>query len=161
MKKIIVLFIFLSATIVSHSQTASQEKKVQKTIENFFKGFHKGDTLLLKKTIGKGLIAQTTFTTKNGDKVLRSTPKAYKTLIDFAKKVKPSDNYFEKILSYTIHINGNLASVWTPYEFYNKEKFSHCGVNSFQLFNNNGNWEIIYLVDTRQRNDCKALKKKK
>ncbi len=158
MKKIIALLIFLTTTIVSHSQVANQEKEVQITIENFFKGFHKGDTLLLKKTIHKDLIAQTTFTTKKGDKVLRTTQKTYETLMGFSKKVKPTDDYFEKIMSYTIHVDGNLASVWTPYEFYNKGKFSHCGVNSFQLFNNNGNWEIIYLVDTRKRSGCKALK---
>ncbi|MFT5761215.1 MAG: hypothetical protein ACI8WA_000325, partial [Polaribacter sp.] len=29
----------------------------------------------------------------------------------------------------------------------------------FQLFNNNGNWEIIYLVDTRRKSDCKATQK--
>ena len=91
--------------------------------------------------------------------VLRTDVKAYETLIGFAEKVKPTDDFFEKILSYTIHVDGNLASVWTPYEFYNKGKFSHCGANSFQLFNNNGNWEIIYLVDTRRKNDCKAPQK--
>ena len=54
-----------------------------------------------------------------------------------------------------IKIDGNLASVWTPYEFYLDNNFSHCGVNSFQLFNNNGNWEIIYIVDTRKKLGCK------
>ena len=158
MKKLIALCIFLTTTIVSHSQIANQEKEVQTTIENFFKGFHKGDTLLLKKTIHKDLKAQTTFTTKKGDKVLKSTQKAYETLMNFAKKVKPTDDYFEKIMSYTIQVDGNLASVWTPYEFYNKGKFSHCGVNSFQLFNNNGNWEIIYLIDTRRRINCNTTR---
>lgn len=32
--------------------------------------------------------------------------------------------------------------------------FSHCGVNSFQLFHDNGQWKIIYLIDTRQRTGC-------
>ena len=158
MKKIIALMLLLSITITSNAQKNPEEKAVKTTIENFFKGFHKGDTLLLKKTIRKGLIAQTTFTTKKGDKVLRATPKAYDVLIDFAKKVKPTDDYNEKILSYKILVDGNLASVWTTYEFYNKGKFSHCGVNSFQLFNNNGNWEIIYLIDTRRRTNCKTTR---
>lgn len=158
MKKIIALMLLLSITITSYAQKNKEEKAVKTAIENFFKGFHKGDTLLLKKTIHADLIAQTTFTTQKGDKVLRSTKDVYKTLINFAKNVKPTDNYDEKILSYKILVDGNLASVWTPYEFYNKGVFSHCGVNSFQLFNNNGNWEIIYLIDTRRRNACKAAK---
>lgn len=158
MKKIIALVLLLSFNLAVIAQESSEKKAVQTTIENFFKGFHKGDTLLLKKTIRKELVAQTTFTTPKGEKVLRTTPNVYKTLMSFAKNVKPTDDYDEKILSYKILIDGNLATVWTPYEFYNKGKFSHCGVNSFQLFNNNGNWEIIYLIDTRKRNGCKPSK---
>jgi len=114
---------------------------------------------LLKTTIHKDLYSQTTFINSNGENVLQTDSKAYKSLVAFAEKVKPTDDYFEKILSYTIKVDGNLASVWTPYEFYNNQKFSHCGANSFQLFNNNGNWEIIYLVDTRRKNNCKAPQK--
>lgn len=158
MKTYTLLAILLCISISTYSQNSQDKNAVKTTIKNFFKGFHKGDTLLLKKTIHKDLIAKTTFTTKKGDKVLRGTPNVYKTLMDFAKNVKPTDDYDEKILSYKILVDGNLASVWTPYEFYNKGKFSHCGVNSFQLFNNNGNWEIIYLIDTRRRNGCKASK---
>ncbi len=44
------------------------------------------------------------------------------SLVAFAEKVKPTDDYFEKILSYAIHVDGNLASVWTPYEFYNNQE---------------------------------------
>lgn len=159
MKKSITLLLLVTLTFSLNAQKRGEKKAVRVAVQNFFKGFHKGDTLLLKKTIYKGIIAQTTFSTQKGDQVLRSTPNAYEALMNFAKSVKPTDNYFEKILSYTIHVDGNLASVWTPYEFYNNEKFSHCGVNSFQLFNNNGNWEIIYLVDTRRKNDCNTPQK--
>ena len=160
MPKIITLILLISLSINVKAQKATLvENEVKTTIENFFKGFHKGDTLLLKKTIHKDLIAQTTFTNTKGEKVLMSTPEVYKTLMNFAKNVKSTDDYDEKILSYKILVDGNLASVWTPYEFYNKGKFSHCGVNSFQLFNNNGNWEIIYLIDTRRKDACKTTKK--
>ncbi|MEO9572112.1 MAG: hypothetical protein ABJH82_14470 [Polaribacter sp.] len=74
---------------------------------------------------------------------------------------KPTDVYLEKLLSYSIKIDGNLASVWTPYEFYLNGNFSHCGANSFQLFSNNGVWEIVYLVDMRRRENCKAPNQKK
>ena len=80
MKKIIALMLLLSITITSYAQKNKEEKAVKTAIENFFKGFHKGDTLLLKKTIHADLIAQTTFTTQKGDKVLRSTKDVYKNL---------------------------------------------------------------------------------
>jgi len=105
MKKIIALMLLLSITITSHAQKNNQEKVVKIAIENFFKGFHKGDTILLKKTIHKDIIAQTTFTTKKGNKVLRTTKEVYKTLLNFAKNVKPTDDYNEKIGSYIVHVD--------------------------------------------------------
>ena len=90
MKKTIALVLLLSFNLTVLAQESSEKKAVQTTIENFFKGFHKGDTLLLKKTIRKDLVAQTTFTTPKGEKVLRTTPNVYKTLMGFAKNVKPS-----------------------------------------------------------------------
>ena len=68
---------------------------------------------------------------------------------------RPDDQKWdERLLSYSIQIDGNMANVWTPYEFWFNEKFSHCGVNSFQLIKLEGSWEIIYLIDTRRREGC-------
>ena len=48
----------------------------------------------------------------------------------------------ERIAFNTVKIDADLASVWTPYQFYFNGKFSHCGVNSFQLVRLNGEWTI-------------------
>ena len=151
--------LLVTFTFSLNAQKRGETKAARVAVQNFFKGFHKGDVALLKTTIHKDLYSQTTFINAKGESILRSDAKAYESLVAFAEKVKPTDNYFEKILSYTIHIDGNLASVWTPYEFYNNQKFSHCGANSFQLFNNNGSWEIIFIVDMRRRDDCAYLQK--
>ena len=34
-------------------------------------------------------------------------------------------------------------------------KFSHCGVDSFQLVFINGQWKIQCLIDTRRKQPCK------
>ncbi|GEP96812.1 hypothetical protein CCY01nite_30720 [Chitinophaga cymbidii] len=60
-----------------------------------------------------------------------------------------TDVWDERITFERIMVDGALASVWTPYRFYLNEKFSHCGVNSFQLMKSASGWKIIYLVDTR------------
>ena len=142
------------STSSTYSQKEDIERNIKNTINTFFEGLHTGDTLLLKKAIGKDLILQTTFVNKEGKSVLRT-----ETRNDFLGAVSRKDSttvWFEKLVSFTIKIDENLASVWTPYEFYLNDNFSHCGVNSFQLFNNNGNWEIIYIVDTRKRQECNS-----
>jgi hypothetical protein len=57
----------------------------------------------------------------------------------------------ERIEFGSILVDASIASVWTPYVFYYNGKYSHCGVNSFQLVRLNGKWLIQYLIDTRRR----------
>ncbi len=59
--------------------------------------------------------------------------------------------FFEKLIDYKVEIDGNLAHVWTPYEFYVNDKLSHIGANPFTLYNDNGKWQIIHLIDTRRK----------
>ena len=145
------LVLFLCSGL--YSQNSAAEKKIKSTIHTFFEGLHHGDTILIKRTIHKDLKLQTTFVNQEGKSVLRTQAKS-----DFLKSIaakNPSDVWLEKLRSFDVKIDGNLASVWTPYEFYVNNKFSHCGTNSFQLFNNNGTWEIIFIVDTRNKQGCK------
>ena len=159
MPRLITFLIAIIFSVTISAQSDSQKKEIKNTIETFFEGLHKGDSTVLKSTLHKDLKIQTTFTNKKGEKILKTETRS-KLLTNVANK-KPENTYLEKLLSYTIKIDGNLASVWTPYEFYLNGKFSHCGANSFQLFNNNGKWEIIYIVDMRRRGNCKASNQKK
>ncbi|WP_299118591.1 nuclear transport factor 2 family protein [uncultured Tenacibaculum sp.] len=156
MHKITTVLIVLILTSVANAQSKNEHDMIKKTIDTFFEGLHKGDSAIVGNTLHSSVKIQTTFTNKKGKKKL-ATESRENLLAKIAGK-KPEHKYFEKLLSYDIKIDGNLASVWTPYEFYFNDKFSHCGANSFQLFNNNGKWEIIYLVDMRRKSSCKSVK---
>lgn len=160
MSRIIVLLLLLvSSSVVKAQQEEKEKQAIKKVIETFFEGLHKGDSTIMKNTLHAEIKIQTTATNKEGTKLLK-TEERQQLLKGIADK-NPNVVYLEKLLSYDIKIDGNLASVWTPYEFYVNGNFNHCGANSFQLFNNNGKWEIIYLVDMRRRGSCEALKDKK
>tara|TARA_R110002073_G_scaffold123234_1_gene266745 strand:- start:41709 stop:42191 length:483 start_codon:yes stop_codon:yes gene_type:complete len=156
---ILLVMLFIGTSVITAQQEQEEKKAIKKVIEMFFEGLHKGDSALMKKTLHKEIKLQTTATSREGNKLLKTETR--EELLNNIAKKKPEDTYLEKLLSFDIKIDGNLASVWTPYEFYFNGNFSHCGANSFQLFNNNGSWEIIYLVDMRRRGNCKALKAKK
>ena len=157
-KTVLWVFLFLTGVAIN-AQKGNEKQEIKKTIETFFEGLHKGDSTLIKTVLHKEIKIQTTRNNREG-KNLIFTETREKLLVNIARK-KPEDTYLEKLFSYDIKIDGNLASVWTPYEFYYNGNFSHCGANSFQLFYNNGKWEIIYLVDMRRRQSCKALNTKK
>lgn len=146
-------FLLLLVLLFSISNLYSQNEEIKKTIQIFFEGLHNGDTLLINKAINSSLKLQTVFVNNEGKSILRTETK--KAFLETISKKEPTTIWLEKLLSYDIQIDGNLASVWTPYEFYLNNNFSHCGVNSFQLFNNNAKLEIIYIVDTRKIKKCK------
>jgi hypothetical protein len=60
----------------------------------------------------------------------------------------------ERIRKTRVELDGPLASVWAEYSFYAGEKFSHCGIDAFQLARDGEAWRIVALTDTRRRDGC-------
>lgn len=146
-----IFLIALLITTLSFSQS-SESDNVKATIEHFFEGFHKQDSTMILGTVGEDIKMQSIGKNKEGKAILRTSE-----FKDFLKSIVsiPKDKKFkEEILDYTIQVDGDMANAWTSYKFYFDGNFSHCGVNSFQLFKDDGKWKIIYLIDTRRR-DCK------
>lgn len=128
----------------------NQNQEIEKPIRNLFLGMKNIDPELLKTAFSDTAILQTI--TKEGVK-----NEEIKDFIDSISKMARND-LDERITIEAIHTDGNLASVFTPYSFYFKGKFSHCGANSFQLVKQNGEWKIQYLIDTRRKDNCKEIK---
>lgn len=150
MNRIIILLVLLISTTITAQD--SEEIKVKQAIDTFFEGFHKGDTMLMKSVMYGKFPTQTTYKNKEGKSIL-VTEESSKLIQAIASR--PVDQKWdERLLDYSIQVDGTMANAWTPYEFWFNDAFSHCGVNSFQLFNDDGNWKIIYLIDTRRREGC-------
>jgi len=149
------VIILIMSLLISGSINAqnSDELDVKNTVIQFFDAFHKQDSVALKNVVSKKVILQTIGKDKEGATSLQD-----ENFNDFLKSIVsiPKDKKFEeKLLDFKIRIDGDMANAWTPYEFYFDDKFSHCGVNSFQMARLEGSWKIIYLIDTRRREGCK------
>ena len=147
----IVLFltVFLSVTTYSFSQ--SSEDSVKSAVNVLFEGMKNADASLIQKAFTDSAILQTIGRTKEGKTFIRN--ESINAFGESISKLGKGDAD-ERIQFETIKIDGPLAIVWTPYKFYFKGQFSHCGVNSFQLVRINGEWKIQYLIDTRRRDGC-------
>ena len=150
MLKIVFLFALLLSGY-SYLQAQSTEDSVKNTINLLFEGMKNSDPSVLKKAFSDSAILQTIGRNKEGKTIIRN-----EKIDAFAESVSkaPKGALDERIQFETIKIDGPLAIVWTPYQFYYDGKFSHCGVNSFQLVRINGEWRIQYLIDTRRRDNC-------
>ncbi len=78
----------------------------------------------------------------------------YEKFVQGLISIPKTTTFEEKLKSFSIQIDGAMANAWTPYEFWLNGAFHHCGVNSFQLVKYGANWKIVYLIDTRRKEDC-------
>lgn len=147
-------FFILLTMIASFSNTVysqSSEDSVKAVINKMFLGMKNADVALLKSSFADSMILQTITRDKEGKLVVRNETAA--DFIEFIGKESPG-NADERISFDVVKVDGPLAIAWTPYNFYYKGQFSHCGVNSFQLVRFNGGWKIQYIIDTRRKQGC-------
>ena len=128
----------------------SPEDSVKATVNQLFTAMQHADAALLVSCFADSAILQT-IADKNGKVQIKT-----ESVDEFAQLVAKAEkgSLDERIRFDVIRIDGALAIVWTPYQFYYKGNFSHCGVNSFQLVRINGAWKIQYLIDTRRKEGC-------
>ncbi|MEH6536131.1 MAG: nuclear transport factor 2 family protein [Psychroserpens sp.] len=146
-----IFFIALLVSTLSFSQS-SESDNVKATIERFFEGFHKQDSTMILETVSKDIQMQSIGKDKEGKAVLSISE--FKKFLNSIVSIPKDKKFKEELLGFNIQVDGDMANAWTPYNFWFDGNFSHCGVNSFQLFKDEGKWKIIYLIDTRRR-DCK------
>jgi hypothetical protein len=129
----------------------STEDSVKAVVNQLFEGMKNVDPDLILKCFTDSAILQTIGRTPEGNTTVR-TEKISGFASSITKQAKGALD--EQIQFASVQVDGDLASVWTPYKFYFSGKLSHCGVNSFQVVRINGNWKIQYLIDTRRRTGC-------
>jgi hypothetical protein len=87
---------------------------------------------------------------QNGNRSVRwSGPDGFVRAVGSAK-----EPWIERMVAPEVRIDGNLASVWTWYDFSVGGKVSHCGYDSIELARMTTGWKIIYLADTRWSSGC-------
>jgi hypothetical protein len=133
-------------------QAQSNEDEVRKVIATLFEGMKNKDQNLVEMVFHPEAIMHTTIATADGATL------GSNSVQDFINRIAttPANTILdERILDFQIKIDGNMASAWTPYEFYVNDNFSHCGVNSFSLIKTAKGWKITYVIDTRNKEGCK------
>lgn len=147
-----VLTICLTSSCLQAQNT--EEAAVRKAVTDLFDGMRQSDTARMRAAFAPGAFLQSVMKNREGQVRVMTEP-----VDSFLHAIaRPhTEVYDERIVFETVKIDGELATVWTPYKFYVGEKFSHCGVDAYQLVKLNGQWKIQYLIDTRRRQGCENL----
>lgn len=149
------LTLALLANTLSYAANAatrpSDETDACQVVDKLFDGMRNGDSTAVRSVFTK----QCTLTSIS--KNAADSTVAHKGTVDsFVKAVGTphKDKWDERIYEVKVSIDGPMAVVWAPYKFYLGDKFSHCGVNVFNLIKTNTGWKINDITDTRRKDAC-------
>jgi hypothetical protein len=150
MKKLAILSLLLVLSLSAFCQ-ADDNMAVKKVINDMFNAMRNADTIGLKNTFAEGLILQSINPVKDKpDSLIITTAAQFVKIIGAPHK----DIYDERITFGEVNINNSLATVWAPYKFYLGKKFSHCGIDVFQLMKTGTGWKIVSIFYNVRMGNC-------
>lgn len=156
MKKITLLLVLIFA-FSSYSQDSkiTNEQKIKHVIHQFFESLEKKDAALMQKTT---MDEAQIWRRYNNKKPIEMDMRFSK---DDLPKMHSLPDVKEVALQFEISVGDGIATAWVPYEFWVEDKFSHCGIDAFTLFEVDGKWKIISAAYTVEKQKCKRLTQKK
>ena len=145
------LLILMSFLVLHQLKAQSSIDSVKNAVNNLFIAMKTTDQALLTSCFADSAVLQTITKNREGQIIVVNQKVA-----DFATSINrfAKGDLDEQISFDVVKVDGDLAIAWTPYKFYLKTVFSHCGVNSFQLVRQKNGWKIQYLIDTRRKTNC-------
>jgi hypothetical protein len=144
MYRITILLAFITVT------AQAQQEDIKKTINIMFEGMAQSDSAKFHSVMDDQCNLKSVIRKADGSTVVVDEP--FKNFLAFVGKPRKS-KIEERLHSYDIKLDGDMAMAWTPYTFFVDDKISHCGVNVFMLAQRDDIWKIISICDTR-RKDC-------
>ena len=152
MKKLLFLIAFLGF-IETTSAQLEDEKAVKAVIFQLFDGMQKHDSTMIKACFHSSARMQSIGANRKTGNVGITTENSIDGFVKSIGSMPATTQIEEKVLSYEIRVDAQMATAWTPYEFYLNGKKNHCGVDAFQFFKTDKGWKILTIADTRRNCD--------
>ncbi len=152
----VVLLSCLAAPVLAQAAPASAPDRdaALAVVKRMFDGMRARDSVMIMSTMAPGARLISTFTRDGtpGVDTMSSGEFAH------AAATSKGPTWDERFHDPEVRQDGNLISVWTPYEFYLGEKFSHCGIDAFYLVRLPDGWRITALAWSSRREGCGTAK---
>ena len=150
MKQIIILSLLFISTHLLAQQT-EDEKVVKTLIVQLFDGMQKHDSTMIRACFHPSARMQSVGIEPKTGIVGLMTEASIDNFVKTVGSMPMNVKIEERVLSYEIRIDAQMATAWTPYELYVNEKRQHCGVDAFQFYKTDKGWKILSIVDTRRK----------
>ena len=151
MYKLLILAVALSYSIISFSQS-DDRAAILETVQKFFDSIEFRDRQLLESILVPNSLNISARELDDGE--AQFNVMSYDEVV--TALTRPGRNAKERSWDETVLIQENIAVVWTPYDFHVDGVFSHCGIDSFQLIKQDGQWLISNSSWTLETENCPA-----
>ena len=143
------MLVALALTALLYAPATAEEKAVLAAVQGFFDSMVTKDIEAAKKVlVPEGRLFSVRV--QDGEKVVRISSNQ-----DFIDGLaRSTDDWLERMWDPEVKIRGSIATVWTPYDFHINGKFSHCGIDAFDLVKKDGAWMISGGTYTVERTGC-------
>ena len=157
MKLLVIISFLLAATNVvaqnakAIKPTTADQQAVEAAVRTLFDSMRAGDTVKARSVMASNFRIVVLSQSPAGQTETREVSgKQFLAQIT----AKPPQTLDERYWNSQVKIDGDLASFWCSYAFFNSGKFSHCGTDAFQLYRSAQGWRIVNLAYNIQREGC-------
>ncbi len=128
-----------------HMPSDADRAAILATVQSLFDALGERDTELLTSILHPDILMRSVERSAAGERSASTS-----TLEGMVDRLEADGSRMtERMWDPEVRISGDLATVWTPYDFYVGEDLSHCGADAFILMRDAGDWQITSLSWTR------------
>ncbi len=144
------MLILAVASPVAAQAPDADKAAVLAVVKRLFDGMRAGDSAMVRSTFHPKALLSTALLRQGNAVVETESIEGFITAVG----TPHAEVWDERTRNEQVLLDGTLASVWVEYSFYAGTRFSHCGVDAFQLAREGADWKIVALADTRRRTGC-------
>ena len=136
-----------------YAQPAPDQEAIIAAVNRYFVGMKARDTTLMSAATMPG--ATLAFAAYRAGKVATGGSISTVQHANIAAMAEAPD---ERLLASEIWQDGDIATVWAPYEISLGTKLLHCGYDGVNLARVNGVWRLATIVYTARPDECESIR---
>ncbi len=145
----LLLAIALPGRVIAQTASVSDSAAVIAVVQRLFDAMATRDTATARAIVLPGARV---VSVRAG--AVTSTPRAQSDTAFIRSLGSPREALLERMWNPLVRVHGNIAELWTPYDFHLGGRFSHCGVDSFTLVRGPSGWLVASIVYTVEQTGC-------
>ena len=130
-----------------HLPSDADRAAILSVVQSLFDALAERDGETLRALMHPDVVMRSVEVAGDGERSIATS-----TVDDLVARVEGSAEVLtERMFDPEVRISGDLAMVWTPYDFYVGDTLSHCGADAFVLVREDDTWRVTGLSWTRRQ----------